>query len=171
MPFCLLTSIEKSHCTLTMSSSADQNRPHTFNPATAPVPPPTYHQVAVTPLVASSKLITLAGQVGWDPRTGDQPSDFTQQVRLAYINVRNCLAAAGAVPRDIIHVRHYIVQNTGDAELDRKEILDRGWGPLWIEFMDKEADGHRPPDTVLAVAGLAKRTLLYEVEVWAVVGS
>jgi len=47
--------------------------------------------------------------------------------------------------------------------------VERGWGPLWCEMMDKEADGHRPPDTVLGVASLAKKELLYEVEVWAVI--
>jgi len=154
-----------------MASSKNPNQPHTFNPAAVPTPPPTYNQVAVTPIGTSSKLITLAGQVGWDPHTREPPSDFAQQVKLALANVHNCLEAAGAVPRDIVHVRHYIVRDTGIAELDGKEVLDRGWGPLWIEFMDREADGHRPPDTVLAVAGLAKKDLLYEVEVWAIVSS
>jgi enamine deaminase RidA (YjgF/YER057c/UK114 family) len=79
------------------------------------------------------------------------------------------LKAAGATPRDIIHVRHYIVQDTGDAEADSVDVVDRGWAPLWIEFMDTEGGGHRPPDTVLGVASLAKKHLLYEVEVWAIV--
>lgn len=35
--------------------------------------------------------------------------------------------------------------------------------------MDKEAGGHRPPDTVVGVASLAKKDILYECEVWAVV--
>lgn len=35
--------------------------------------------------------------------------------------------------------------------------------------MDKEGEGHRPPDTVLGVAGLALPGLYYEVEVWAVI--
>lgn len=37
--------------------------------------------------------------------------------------------------------------------------------------MDKEADGHRPPDTVLGVAALATKNILYECEVWAIVHS
>jgi hypothetical protein len=66
-------------------------------------------------------------------------------------------------------VRHYIVKETGDEELDKIETVERGWGPLWIEFMDTEGGGHRPPDTVLGVASLAKHELLYECEVWAIV--
>jgi enamine deaminase RidA (YjgF/YER057c/UK114 family) len=66
-------------------------------------------------------------------------------------------------------VRHYIVNDSGDAEQNKKEIVERGWAPLWIEFMDQHGDGHKPPDTVLGVASLAKHGLLYEVEVWAII--
>ena len=38
-----------------------------------------------------------------------------------------------------------------------------------MEFMDKEAGGHRPPDTVVGVARLATKEILYEVEAWAIV--
>jgi enamine deaminase RidA (YjgF/YER057c/UK114 family) len=47
--------------------------------------------------------------------------------------------------------------------------VERGWGELWVEFMDKTADGHRPPDTVVGVTALAKGDILYECEVWAIV--
>jgi enamine deaminase RidA (YjgF/YER057c/UK114 family) len=133
--------------------------------------PPTYNQVAITPILPTSKFITLAGQTGIIPETGKTPTTFVEQARQAYVNVHNCLKAVGATPRDIIHVRHYIVQDSGDAELNKLEVVERGWGDLWIEFMDKEADGHRPPDTVLGVASLAKHGLRYEVEVWAIIHS
>lgn len=45
--------------------------------------------------------------------------------------------------------------------------MERGWGEEWMEFMDKNADGHRPPDTVVGVASLALGKLLYECEVTA----
>lgn len=35
--------------------------------------------------------------------------------------------------------------------------------------VDRAADGHRPPDTVIGVASLAKSEILYECEVWAIV--
>jgi hypothetical protein len=66
-------------------------------------------------------------------------------------------------------VRHYIVDKTGDPAADAKDIVDRGWGPEYIQFMDLYADGHRPPDTVIGVASLAKKGVLYECEVTALV--
>ncbi|TID18516.1 hypothetical protein E2P81_ATG06431 [Venturia nashicola] len=145
------------------------NKPHAFNPPTVAAPPPTYKQVSTTPLLPTSRLITLAGQTGVIPSTGKPSPIHREQYKQAYINVHNCLKAVGATPRDIIHVRHYIVQDSGDAGLNKLPIVERGWGDLWIEFMDKEGEGHRPPDTVLGVAGLALPGLYYEVEVWAVI--
>lgn len=145
-------------------------KPRAFNPPNVPKPPPTYDQVCITPLVPTSKLITLAGQTGLQ-QDGTVPSDLREQARQAYIAVHNCLKAAGATPRDIIHVRHYIVKDTGNSELDGLDAVDRGWGDLWIEFMDTHGDGHRPPDTVVGVASLAKKELLYEVEAWALISN
>lgn len=153
-----------------MSSSPSHN-PHAFNPPTVAAPPPTYSQVSVTPILPSSKFITLAGQTGISPSTKKTSSTFVDQVRQAYINVHNCLKAVGATPRDIIHVRHYIVQDSGDAELNELDVVERGWADLWIDFMDREGEGHRPPDTVLGVTALALQELKYEVEVSAIVHS
>lgn len=139
------------------------NVPQAFNPPNVQQPPPSYKQVCITPILPTSKLVTLAGQ------TGHYKAGWIEQVKGAYENVGKCLEAAGAKPRDIIHVRHYIVKDSGDEELNAKDIVERGWAPLWIEFMDKYADGHKPPDTVLGVASLALEGLLYEVEVWAIV--
>jgi enamine deaminase RidA (YjgF/YER057c/UK114 family) len=152
-------------------ASPSSDKPHAFNPPTVATPPPTYNQVAITSILPTSKFITLAGQTGITPSTGKTSSDFVEQVRQAYINVYNCLKAVNATPRDIIHVRHYIVQDSGDAELNKLPVVERGWGDVWIEFMDKEGEGHRPPDTVLGVAGLALEHLRYEVEVWAIIHS
>lgn len=140
----------------------------TINPPGVPQPPPTYNQVAMTELGAQGKLITLAGQTGLQVN-GEIASDFINQVDVAYENVQKALQAAGGTLKDIVHVRHYIVVNSGDPDLDKKDVVDRGWGEKWIAFMDRHADGHRPPDTVLGVAALAKKALLYEVECWAYV--
>lgn len=147
---------------------ASDNKPRAFNPPTVPTPPPTYSQACVTPLLSTSKLVTLAGQTGLRA-DGTIASSLPAQAADAYAAVHNALRAAGATPRDIVFVRHYIVVNTGDAVLDALDVVDRGWGELWMAYLDKEADGHRPPDTVLGVASLAKKKLWYEVEVCAVV--
>lgn len=153
-----------------MSDSTAANKTHSFNPATVPLPPPTYKQVAITPLLTSSRLITVAGQTGIDPATGKVISEkIRDQAKQAYQSVLNCLTAAAATPRDIVFVRHYIVKDTGNPDVDRLDVVDRGWGDVWMEFMDRQADGHRPPDTVVGVASLAQKQLLYEVEVWATI--
>lgn len=147
-----------------MSSS----KPQTLNPPTVPTPPPTYSQVCTTPLHPTSKLVTLAGQTGLQ-HDGTIARDIKTQAQIACKAVHECLKAAGATPRDIVHVRHYIVKESGDVEMDKLDVVDRGWGEVWMEFMDREGGGHRPPDTVVGVAALAKRGLLYEVEAWAIV--
>lgn len=154
-----------------MARQPPTGQPTAWNPDTLPTPPDTYSQIAVTPIHPTSKFITLAGQCGVRKADGKVPDTFKEQVKLAYENVEKGLAAAHASLRDIIHVRHYIVQDSGDAVLNRKDIVERGWGELWKSFMDEKADKHRPPDTVLGVAALAKIGSLYEVEVWAIVNA
>ena len=34
--------------------------------------------------------------------------------------------------------------------------MERGWADVWVEFMDREAGGFRPPDTMVGVGALAK---------------
>lgn len=150
-----------------MSSS---NKPHAFNPPNVPKPPPSYDQVCITPILPTSKFITLAGQTGRQS-DGSIGSDIKSQAKAAYETVHKCLKAAGATPRDIVHVRHYIVKDSGIPGDEDVDVVHRGWADLWIEFMDKEADGHKPPDTVVGVASLAIKELLYEVEVSAIVSS
>ncbi|CZT52690.1 uncharacterized protein RSE6_14046 [Rhynchosporium secalis] len=145
-------------------------KPRTFNPRGVPLPPPTYNHVCITPLIPGSvDLITLAGLTGFMPSDGSSPKTIKGQAPIAYSKIKTCLRAAGATPRDIVQVRHYIVNKTGDSTVDELDIVERGWGNAWIEFMDRDAGGHRPPDTVIGVASLAVKGLLYECEVWAIV--
>lgn len=47
-------------------------------------------------------------------------------------------------------VKHYIVKETGDPDVDRTDVVDRGWGELWMEFstyhfiFTYEAHGNKP---------------------------
>ena len=104
------------------------NKPHAFNPPDVPTPPPTYSQVSVTPILPTSRLITLAGQVGLDGKTDKVVEGFDAQVKLAYQNILNALKAAGATPRDIIHVKHFIRKDTGRVGVDSEDELTRVWG-------------------------------------------
>lgn len=169
--FCLEQRSSPPHqTTMANITDDDKNQPHAFNPAGVAPPPPTYSHVAVTPLLPTSRFIALAGQIGAGSLPGGTlPPTVKLQAPLAYANIKTCLAAAGATPRDIVHVRHYIVKETGSPAIDRFDVVDRGWGEAWQAFMDCEAGGFRPPDTVVGVASLAKRAILYECEVTAIV--
>ncbi|KAL5117877.1 hypothetical protein ACEQ8H_004195 [Pleosporales sp. CAS-2024a] len=142
-------------------------KPEASNPPNVVTPHPTYSQLCVTPLLPTSKFITLAGQTGLQSDGSISP-DIVTQAKDAYKSILQCLQAAGATPRDIVMVRHFIVKGSGNAEKDKLDVVDRGWGQMWMDFMDREAQGHRPPDTVVGVASLAKKQLLYECEVTAV---
>jgi enamine deaminase RidA (YjgF/YER057c/UK114 family) len=78
----------------------DSNKPRTFNPPGAWFTPPSYNQVAVTPLLPTSRLITLAGMTGCDPDSTTNPTTLPEQAPIAYAQVKTCLAAAGATPRE-----------------------------------------------------------------------
>ncbi|KAH9219974.1 hypothetical protein DL95DRAFT_443066 [Leptodontidium sp. 2 PMI_412] len=128
----------------------EDTKPRTFNPLGVPPPPPTYNHVCVTPLIPGSvDLVTLAGLTGFIPSDISSPKTIKEQAPIA--------------------CDHYIVNETGDPVVDKLDVVERGWGDAWIEFMDREAGGHRPPDTVVGVASLAVEGLLYECEVWAIV--
>lgn len=144
-------------------------QPLTFNPEGIPKSPSACDHISLTPLLSTSKLVTLAGLTGCDPASTENPTTVPEQATIAYAKIKTCLKAAGATPRDIVQVKHYIVKDTGDANVDSLDLIDRGWGDLWVAFMDEHANGHRPPQTVIGVASLAKKEILYECEVWAVV--
>lgn len=70
--------------------------------------------------------------------------------------MKACLAAAGATPRVIVKVTHYVV-NYDPAERSRNEQC--------TEFLN----GHKPPGTMVPVEKLAAPEILFEIEVMAIV--
>lgn len=67
-----------------------------------------------------------------------------------------CLAAASAIPRNIMSATHYVVNYDSD-DTTRQE--------LWAEFLGRAA----PPGTLVPVEKLARPGLSFEIEVMAVV--
>ena len=130
---------------------ASQTQPHTFNPANVHPPRPTYSHVAITPLSSTTKLITIAGQVGIDQLSGTAPPTFAAQVQTALDNLGKCLVAAGGSTRDIVKVNQYVV------DLDPQETTR---GELYLKFMGD----HRPPSTLVGVQRLAADDWFYEIE-------
>jgi monoamine oxidase len=135
--------------------TSSKSLPQVFNPpGVAPPTKPTFCHVSVFPL-GNAKMITIAGQIGTFP-DGTIPPTFPEQVRNALQNVKKCLAAAGATPRNIMTATHYVV-NYDPADTTRNE--------LYQEFLD----GHKPPGTLVPVEKLAAPQMLFEIDCMAIV--
>jgi len=120
------------------------------------VPPRGYSDA----IVASGKFVTLAGQIGWNPETGQfESDDFAGQVRQALHNIVTLLLEAGARPHDLVRLTWYI--------LDREEYVAarREVGDAYREIIG----AHYPPMSVVIVKGLLEKRARVEIEATAVV--
>ncbi len=110
-------------------------------------------------MVASGKVLTLAGQVGWNPATLEFESDeFAEQSRRALHNIVTLLLGAGARPQDLVRLSWYI--------LDRDEYNSarRAVGEAYREIIG----AHYPPMSVVIVSGLLETRARVEIEATAV---
>jgi enamine deaminase RidA (YjgF/YER057c/UK114 family) len=111
-------------------------------------------------VVATGRLVVLAGQVGWDPATCAFASDdFAAQTRQALRNVVALLAEAGAEARHLVRLTWYVTDRAAYAAA-RREL-----GAVWREVVGV----HYPPMSVVIVAGLVEERALVELEATAVV--
>jgi enamine deaminase RidA (YjgF/YER057c/UK114 family) len=111
-------------------------------------------------MIASGTVVTLAGQVGWNPATMEfESDDFTEQVRQALHNVVALLLEAGARPQDLVRLTWYIVDR------DEYNASRRAVGALYREILGR----HYPPMSVVIVAGLLEPRARVEIEATAVV--
>ena len=142
-----------------MSDSTSQPQRQLHNPPTIHPPAPSYTHISTVPLSPSTKLITIAGQIGMDP-SGKIPPSFAAQVQLALANLSTCLASAGCTTEDIVKCGMYIVGKPGgDEEMD--DVRRKAYK----EFL---GEARPPPDTLIYVAALADQGLLFEIDCMAV---
>lgn len=127
-----------------------------IDPATIHDSSATYAHVQATSISPTCALITIAGQVGLDVKTGEIPETLAEQIQAALQNLGECLKSVGATPANITSLTHYVV-NLDPNDKTRSELL--------VKFLD----GHRPPGALVGVAALAHPSLLYEVQATAVV--
>lgn len=109
-------------------------------------------------IVASGRILAIAGQVGW---TADQcfvATDFTGQFDQALANVVAVLKAAGGVPENLIKMTIYVT------DLKAYNAAKRDLGPIWRRHMGR----HFPAMALLGVAGLVDEGALLEIESMAV---
>jgi enamine deaminase RidA (YjgF/YER057c/UK114 family) len=113
-------------------------------------------------VAAEGRIVFVAGQVGWNPGTGEfETDDFVAQAAQALRNVARVLAEAGAEPRHVARMTWYVT--------DRREYLDsaRALGTAYREVFGR----HFPAMTAVVVAGLVEARAKVEIEATAVVFS
>jgi 2-iminobutanoate/2-iminopropanoate deaminase len=109
--------------------------------------PPTYSHIAM-----AGDLVFLAGQVGRRPDGQlEGPNDAAAQARQLFANLGQHLRTIGAQPSDVVKVNTILVDRA-----DRDAV-----GAAHKKFFGD----HKPPHTLVIVAGLALPEMRAEVEV------
>jgi len=109
---------------------------------------------------ATGRIIAVAGQVGWNPLTGQfDTADFLAQTTQALQNVVTVLDAAGAQPQHVVRLTWYITDRVAYQNAAR-EI-----GKVYRQVFGT----HYPAMTLVIVAGLLEPRAKVEIEATAVV--
>jgi len=110
-------------------------------------------------IVASGKLVFIAGQVGWTGAGEWKARDFAGQFRQALANILEVLAQANGKPEHIVRLTWYV--------LDKQEYLGslKAVGQAYRELMGR----HYPTMAVVQVSGLVEDEARLEIEATAVV--
>jgi enamine deaminase RidA (YjgF/YER057c/UK114 family) len=110
-------------------------------------------------VVATGRIVALAGQIGWNPSTTTfESDDFVAQVRQALENVVMLLREARAEPQHLVRLTWFITDRA--AYLARQREI----GQVYRELMGR----HYPPMSVVVVAGLIEERAMVEIEATAV---
>lgn len=109
-------------------------------------------------VIASGRMLFVAGQVGWDADEVFRSDDLVGQIRQALANVLAILAAADAGPRHIVRMTWYL----GDAAEYNARLGEIG-------AVYRELVGHHyPAMSAVQVAGFVEAGAKVEIEVTAV---
>ncbi|MBI1906002.1 MAG: RidA family protein [Rhodocyclales bacterium] len=108
-------------------------------------------------IVASGRMVFVAGQVGWDEQEVFRTDDLVGQVRQALTNIVAILREAGADPAHIVRMNWYLADS---AEYNARlaEI-----GAVYRDLIGR----HFPAMTALQVAGFVEKGAKIEIEVTA----
>ena len=110
-------------------------------------------------VVAEGRLVSVAGQVGWNGACQFDSDDFAAQTRQAFANIVAVLAEAGAKPEHIVRMTWYV--------LDKREYMAAGKA---IGAAYRELIGHYGVAmTAVEVRALMEDRAKVEIEVTAVV--
>jgi enamine deaminase RidA (YjgF/YER057c/UK114 family) len=110
-------------------------------------------------MIARGRLVSIAGQIGWDPATGEFGSDdLAAQTAQTLRNVAAALAACGAEPRHVIRLTWYVTDR--DAYLASRSTIGEAYRAVFGQ--------HYPPMALIIVAGLVESRAMVEIEATAV---
>ena len=109
-------------------------------------------------IVASGKMVFIAGQVGWTGQGEWKEKSFAGQFRQTIRNILDVLAEAKGKPEHIVRLTWYV--------LDRDEYLAslKEVGAAYRELLGR----HYPTMAVVQVSGLVEREAKLEIEATAV---
>jgi len=110
-------------------------------------------------IVASGRMVFIAGQVGWTGQGEWKEKSFAGQFRQTIQNILDVLAEAKGKPEHIVRLTWYV--------LDRDEYLAslKEVGAAYRELMGR----HYPTMAVVQVSGLVEREAKLEIEATAVI--
>jgi enamine deaminase RidA (YjgF/YER057c/UK114 family) len=110
-------------------------------------------------MVASGRMVFVAGQVGWNAEERFESADFVAQARQALANIVAVLAEAGAGAESLVRMTWYV--------LDKAEYLGaaRDLGAAYREVIGD----HFPAMSLVQVAGLVEEGARLEIEATAVI--
>lgn len=109
----------------------------------------------------ASRIVFIAGQVGWDARQRFVRTDFVSQFDQALANVLDVLAQAGGRPEHVCRITAYCCDKP--AYLAARAAL----GEVWRKRMGK----HYPAMSMIFVADLLDHPAVIELEATAVIPS
>jgi enamine deaminase RidA (YjgF/YER057c/UK114 family) len=111
-------------------------------------------------IAARGRLVFVAGQIGWNPATGEiETDDLAQQTEIALRNVAAVLREAGAGPEHVTRMTWYLTDKPAYLAA-RREI-----GRAWREVMGR----HYPAMAAVVVSALIEDRAKIEIEATAVV--
>ena len=109
---------------------------------------------------ASGRVIAIAGQIGWNPRTGQfESDDFAEQTAQALRNIAEVLQAASARPEHLVRLT-WFVTNRDEYVKSRKAI-----GSAYKEIFGR----YYPAMSVVVVSALVEVRAKVEIEATAIV--
>ena len=109
---------------------------------------------------ASGRIISVAGQVGWNPLTAQfETDDLAEQTAQALRNVVTVLRTAGAHPRNVVRLNWYVTDRA--AYQSATKAIGRAYQQVF--------GPHYPAMTLVVVAGLLEPRARVEIEATAVI--